>query len=93
MQPLNWQGMTANLGPMVRILVQHEEDKRAGMTLSTSDVRAMVDEIGALRGLLAWQRQQAHLMHIALLENDVALADECARRVADDSTLTAAGHK
>ena len=100
MQPLNWQGMTANLGPVVRILRQHEDDKSAGMMLSTSDVRAMVDEINSLakdvrecQRLIAWQKEQARLTHMALLENDVALADEFARRVADDANLTPAGYK
>jgi hypothetical protein len=63
------------------------------MTLGTSDIRTMVDQIGSLSTLVAWQRQQARLVHMALLENDVALADECARRVADDPTLTATGRK
>ncbi len=99
---MSQQATAANLdlGPVVRILQQREDDKRAGMTLSTSDVRAMVDQINRLSysveeyaKLTVWQRQQAHLVHMALLENDVGLADECARRVADDATLTPAGHE
>lgn len=102
MQPLNWQGMTANydLGPVTRILQQHEDGERTGMTLSTSDVRAMVNEINSLakgvrecQKLITWQREQARLAHMALLENDVALADELARRVVDDPSLTPAGYK
>jgi len=96
------QATAANLdlGPVVRILQQREDDKRAGMTLSTSDVRAMVDQINRLSysveeyaKLVVWQRQQARLTHMALQEHDIELADECARRVADDANLTAAGRK
>ncbi len=93
MQPINWQGMTANLGPVVRILQQREADERAGITLSTSDVRMLVNEIRQLGALVTWAREQARLAHMALLENDVALADEFARRVADDPDLTPAGYK
>lgn len=82
-----------DLGPVTRLLEAREDDGRAGMTLSTSDVRALVDQVGSLRQLVDWQRQQARLVHMALLEDDVALADECARRVADDAQLTATGHK
>lgn len=89
-----------DLGPLIRVLMQHEAGDRTGMVLSTSDVRAIVDQINRLSysveeyaKLTVWQRQQARRTHMALLENDVALADECARRVADDATLTAVGRK
>ncbi len=70
-----------DLGPVVRILRQREDDKRAGMTMATSDVRAMVDAIAKLDEALAWAQTQAHLAHMALLDHDWRLADEFARNI------------
>ena len=63
--------MSLNLGPITRVLVQHEEDHRAGMTLSTSDVRAMINEIGRLNHAVVVARQYAYLAGLALLDHDL----------------------
>ncbi len=60
-----------DLGPITRILIQHEEDRRAGMTLSTSDVRAMVDEIVRLSRAVLQAREYAHSAGLALLDHDL----------------------
>jgi len=60
-----------NLGPITRILIQREDDQRAGMTLSISDVRAMVDEITRLSRAVLQAREYAHDAILALLDHDL----------------------
>lgn len=68
------EGMTnLNLGPITRLLIQREDDQRAGMTLSTSDVRAMVDEIVRLSRVMLQAREYAYAARLALLDHDLTL--------------------
>ena len=60
-----------NLGPITRILVQHEDDRRTGLTMATSDVRAMVDEIVRLSRAVLQARECAHFAGLALLDHDL----------------------
>jgi hypothetical protein len=49
-----------DLGPITRLLVQCEDDHRAGLTMATSDVRAMVDEIVRLSHVVLQAREYAY---------------------------------
>ncbi len=71
-----------NLGPITRLLVQHEEDRRVGMILTTSDIRALVDEIQRLGHLLVHARQRAYLASLALLDHDLDRVRICLDSIA-----------
>lgn len=71
-----------DLGPLTRLLLQREEDGRAGMTLATSDVRALVDEIQRLNHLVVQARQKAYLASLALLDHDLDRVRICLDSIA-----------
>jgi hypothetical protein len=62
------------------VLEAYEDGKRAGMVMTTADVRALVDQVTYLRRRLAECVGWAELAHLALLDHDLP---KC-RRLLDD---------